>query len=330
MSGLEAILWWMLLVVGLAGSALYSGLETGTYRLNRVRLHVFEQQRVTAAIRLARLVARPGTLLTTLLIGNNITNYLGTASLTVILASRGLGDWQIIATNVLILTPILFVFGETIPKDLFAAHSDKLMYRFSGPLLLSQRLFTVMGLLPVIEWLTRLAMRITGTHQGLATIHPRRKVEVLVQEGVGYGLLSPEQSAIVERVLDLSGRQVRDEMVPWSRVMTLSVQDGPDRLRALADSTPRSRFPVLDAAGELVGVVNVTDALLHRRDQCPPIEQLMTRPVTLDADTPLRTALSQLQTGHQPLAVVTDRDRPVGIVTVKDLVEPITGELANW
>ena len=324
------IFWWVLMVAGLMGSAIYSGLETGTYSLNRVRLHLLDQQKVISAKRLARLMSQPASLLTTLLIGNNITNYLGTAGLTVILENGQLAHWKIILFNVIFLTPLLFVFGETLPKDVFAAHCDKLMYRLSGFLLFSQRLFRAIGLELLIMGLIRLLLRATGAPRKIVVLHPRRKFEVLVKEGMECGLLSEEQSAIVERVLELAGRQVSHEMVPWSRVTTISINDDAAKLWQLAEDTGQSRFPVVDSGSQAVGVVCMTDALMHEKSQVPPIRELMSPPLVLDAAMPLRAALRQLQKSHKALAIANDHGRAIGIVTVKDLVEPIVGELANW
>ncbi len=87
--------------------------------------------RYPSALILRRMLDNPTTLLTTLLIGNNIANYLGTASLAVILAGYGIGDWRAMLINTVVVTPTLFVFGETLPKDLFSAHADWLMYRLA-------------------------------------------------------------------------------------------------------------------------------------------------------------------------------------------------------
>ena len=84
MSGLEILFWSVMMALGLAGSAIYSGLETGAYSLNRVRLQVLSHKNNKAARLLERLVTRPVLLLSTLLIGNNLTNYMGTAGLTVL------------------------------------------------------------------------------------------------------------------------------------------------------------------------------------------------------------------------------------------------------
>ena len=79
-----------------------------------------------------------------------------------------------------------------------------------------------------------------------------------------------------------------------------------------------------------MGLIDVFDALLHTPETCPPIRELMGESQTVAADRPLRTALQEFQAQNFTIAVVTDRGRPVGVVTVKDLVEPITGDLSSW
>ena len=273
---------------------------------------------------------RPAALLATLLVGNNVSNYLGTAGLAVILEAMQLSDWQSILLNTLIVTPLLFVFGETLPKDTMASHSDRLMPPLTPLLTWSNRLFTWCGVVPLIQLFSGGVLRLLGQDSRDAAFPPRRRVEMLVREGVGHGLLSDEQSAIADRVLRLGNRTVSQEMVPWAEVIKLSSGDTSDRIWDLADRSSRSRFPVIDAKGKLLGAVDVFEALLHRRESCPPLPQLTRRCITVAADTPLRTALQWLQKDGQSLAVVEDHGRPVGLITIKDLVEPITGELTSW
>ena len=329
MSLWESGLWWAMMFGGLIGSALYSGLETGSYRLNRVRLQILEHKGRRAAKALQQLLHQRELLLCTLLVGNNVANYMGTAGLAVILEDWGLTDTQVVLLNVLIITPLLLIFGETLPKDLFAAYGDRLMYRFAGFLQVSRSVFTWTGLLPLVlavsHGLTRL---MGGRHVG--PFHPRRQVHALVQEGVGHGVLSDAQSAMVERVLELSGRCVADEMVAWKDVIRVGESDPPAVLWRLADQTSYSRFPVVNADGKVVGLLHLRDALTHTPDTCPSIRNLIAPVETLNAQTPLREALSHIQSHRKALAIVIRQGKPVGIVTIKDLIEPITGELASW
>ncbi|MEX0743957.1 MAG: hemolysin family protein [Phycisphaeraceae bacterium] len=331
MTGMEMTFWTSLMLTGFVASALYSGLETGAYSLNRVRLQIFAHQQHRSAGLLRRMMDNPVSLLTTLLIGNNIANYMGTAGLAVLLEGWGFGQWQAVLLNTLIVTPVLFVFGETLPKDLFAVYADRLMYRLAPVLEASRRLFTWTGLVPLISLISRGVMAGLGERAAVKPFHPRRQVQVLVREGVGYGLLSDDQSAMVERVLGLASRRVADEMVPWREVIAVNVDDPPEVLWTLADRTSRSRFPVVDAARNVVGEVSVTDALLHTPATCPPIRELARPAASVPSTLPLRRALAELQRRKTAMAIVVDdRGRPVGILTIKDCVEAITGELASW
>ncbi|MEM9420627.1 MAG: CNNM domain-containing protein [Planctomycetota bacterium] len=330
MTTAETLFWIGIMLAGFIGSAVYSGMETGAYTLNRVRLQVLADRGQSAAVALRKLVDKPATLLATLLIGNNVANYLGTAGLAVILESMALSEWQSIVLNTLIVTPLLFVFGETLPKDTMAAHSDRLMPPLTPVLTGSRWLFTATGLVPLIQLFSAGVLKLLGQPGTDRGFPPRKRVEMLVREGVGHGILSDEQSAIVDRVLRLGGRTVRQEMVAWNDVLSVKVSDPPSRLWDLAHRSSRSRYPVTDAQGKVVGLIDVFDALLHDQESCPPIGELMTEPYTLPPEMPLRQALQHLQAHSIAIAVVAEGPRPVGVVTVKDLVEPITGDLRNW
>jgi len=323
-------MWIALSALGVAVCGLFAGLETGVYSLNRVRLHLLSHQGHSSAAVLAKLVSHQGRLLATLLIGTNIATNLATSAMGLIFHQWMHEDWQVIAATVLIETPLLFIFSETLPKDLFAAHADRLVYPFAKPIAVLTWLLTVTGILPLISLISHLTMKALGAPSGEIPFHPRLLVTSLVKEGLGSGLLSDEQSAIVDRVMALAGRTVRDEMVAWEDVMLLLVDDKPTRLWELAERTSHGRLPVMDHGGQVVGVVRVMDALMHEQDHCPTIEQLMHAPLLLDAKMPLRQAMGQLQTEGNALAIVVEEDQPIGIVSIKDLVEPITGELTSW
>lgn len=325
------ILWIVLMLIGFIGSAIYSGLETGAYRINRVRLEILAHENNVAAKRLHRLLHAPTTLLTTLLIGNNVANYLGTAGLAVILERAGVGEAKTIILNAVLVTPILFVFGETLPKDLFAAHADRLMYPFARVLDASRSIFKWTGLLGVVMLFSNHLIRALGPkHEDIAALHPRRRVTDLVSEAVGHGLISDEQSSMVQRVLALGHVTVADEMTPWRQVQRVSIDADIDALHAKVDITGRTRYVVVDGSGAAVGVIDAVATLLAARQRDVTIRDMTAELPTYPRKTLLRDALADMQQRRVALAVVTDRNKPVGIVTLKDLVEPLTGELTTW
>ncbi|MEM7681121.1 MAG: CNNM domain-containing protein [Planctomycetota bacterium] len=330
MTAADVAIWSALMLLGFAGSALYSGMETGCYQLNRIRLHVRAQRDERAAKSLSRLLNRPAVLLTTLLLGNNIANYLGTFSLSLLLEGSGLSPLQTIVLNTIIVTPLLFVFGEVLPKDLFGAAADRIMYPMAKVLTTSRILAYTTGLGFVVQAFSALCLRMVGQSSGMTVLHPRRRFGQLVREGVGYGLLSDEQSGLAERVLASAGRKIGDEMIPWKRVLTLQHNDPVDRVRELADRTGRSRFPLVQGK-KVVGVVNAVAYLARTGPPPASLQELAEPAVHLRAQAPLRSGLARMQQQHVGLAIVVDpQGQPVGIATVKDLIEPITGELTAW
>ncbi len=125
MTTIEILGFGVLALVGLLLSALFSGLETGLYTLNPVRLTVRAAHGDPSAVRLRQELARQNRMLSTLLIGTNAASYLCSYALAVLLHGAGLKDWALIGWEAVILTPLLFVFAETLPKDLFRTHTDR-------------------------------------------------------------------------------------------------------------------------------------------------------------------------------------------------------------
>lgn len=324
------IFWVILMLLGFLGSALFSGMETGAYRLNRVRLYVQASRGRSSAKSLERIVAKPSSLIGTLLIGNNLCNYAGTAGQGIILASMQLPVWQAVLINTFLVTLVLFIFGETLPKDLFAAHCDRLMYPLARVLVFLRVLFTWTGVLPIVVVISELAIRLVGKAEGGA-LTPRKRVEQMVREGAGVGLISSEQTQLAQRALSLSKRRVLSECTPWQQVLTVSERTDRAGLCRMVDQTPRSRMPVVDGRGRILGVVDMIDALLVDTADPLPVQTAMKDAVYLPASTTVRQALTQMQREHIGLAIVRRPDgKPAGVVTVKDLIEPLTGEIVNW
>ena len=324
------ILIWALAVGAIIASGLFSGLETGIYSLNRVRLHILEHQRNRNARIIQYLMANSSTLLVTLLISNNIVNNLATSAVGKILGNAGCSSLEIIVYDILILTPLLFIFAETLPKDLFNVHADRFVYPFARFLLMIKWALTLCGILPLATLLGSLTMRLLGGNSKAVVFHPRMQVATLVREGVGYGLLSDEQSALTGRVLRLVHCSLEDEMTPWSDVVRLDITATTDTIWDYARKSSLSRYPVIDEQGNVQGMMSLHETLLYGKDNCPPIRELLQPLPQMDVTVPLRVALRQLQDSQSAMGLVVKDNKPVGIVTVKDLVEPITGELTSW
>ncbi len=328
MTAIEITLYGGITAVGLALSALFSGMETGIYTLNRVRVAVRAGELERRALRLQRLLVRPARTLSTLLIGNNIANYLGSFGLAAILNGVGMEPGLAIAVNAGVLIPLLFIFGETLPKDLFRTHTDLWSYALSGFLVTCQRVFTWTGLAPLVEAFGHGVGRLIGGQTSVSA-SARQRMSRLIKEGVGTGVLTHTQITLMDRALGLRERTVGNEMIPWRAVATIRRSEDLAARKRKLRNIDFTRVPVIEADGRAASVMSVLDALIHPD---APTDEL-TRPcLEFEPSLGLMEALRSLRHTRQSMAIVVDprTRRPVGIVTLKDLVEPLTGELAAW
>jgi CBS domain containing-hemolysin-like protein len=320
--------WLGLVLFALALSALFSGLEIGVYTLNRVGLAVRVGRGDKRAILLDRELARPDRVLPTLLVGNNIANYLGGLGIAEILDGRAFGPLAAVALNAGLLLPATFLLGETLPKDLFRAFTDRWTYHFGRYLQVWRIALTIVPFVPILGWLGRVATALLGGDRREALVEPRQRITQLVQEGAHAGVLSEGQTTLAERALTLRGRTVGGEMTPWAKVSVVPLGAAPALRSEILRRSGASRLPVVDGQGRVVGVLTALDAILQ---PSAPTETLMAPPVFFRPGQSALETLRVMRTGRTRLGIVAEapRGRPIGVIAIKDLVEPLTGQLAG-
>jgi putative hemolysin len=328
---------WILLglaLVGLVGSALCNGTELGLYSLNRVRLslRVAGDKPQRRALVLKHELDRPGRALATLLIATTIFGDLAATGLSAALERMGYSEGAVVALTVFILTPLVFVFTEMIPKELFRTEADRLTYTLAGLLWFMRWVLTVTLVLPLVELMVRGLTRAMGWPGGAVELTLRERVTALLKEGTQGGALSESQATMLDRALALKNTTVGDEAQPWSKVVVVSPRWDRARVLEVIRKHAYSRYPVVDLAGNVIGIVEAVDVALENK----PIAALMKPALTLRAGAPVSEGLVQLGDAGAKMGVVLGTGKgaeagpPIGIVTAKDLVEPLTGELAAW
>lgn len=328
MDELPLAAWVLLALVGMVLSFLCSGLETGIYTLNPIGLEVRLGRGDSAARQLAREIARPARVIATLLVANNIANYLVSLGLAEVLARGNLGPFASMAVNGAIGLAVGFLLCETLPKDLFRTFTDRWTY-LGWPFLRAWRIaLTATGVLPLVTVIGDLVTRRVGGSDEAALSGPRAKVSTLIKEGIDAGVLSERQWSFAERALALRGITVADEMTPWSKVATVAVEADGARREAVLRKSGASRLPVVGPDGRVVGILSALDAILN---PALSTERLMTPPIRFGPRENTLEALRRLRSARARLGVVVDEGngRPRGVVAIKDLVEPITGQLAG-
>ncbi len=324
-----------LAMIVLAG--VFEGAETGVYRLSRLRLRLGVERGRWSALLLAHAMHDSTGLLLSLLIGTNLVTYIATGlvlSLFVpVVGSERAAEFY----TTLVLTPFLFLFAQLIPKNLFLQRANALT-SFVAPLLyVVQKLLTWCGVVPLLKWLSDALARLIGSpgSSGMAvTSSQSHQVRAILRDTKEEGLLSDVQTQMIDRIASIPSVRLGMVMVPMSRVHTIGIRS--DRAALLAELAKRAttRLPVWrDTPTEIVGFIHVYQVLASG-EEFTNLEKFLLPMRGLDADTSLTDAINIMRQEQLKIVLVTRRrgrrDVPLGIVTMKDLVEELLGELVEW
>jgi len=316
-----------LIVAAICLAGFHSGNETGFYTVNRLRLRLRAELGERSARALQRLVSRPQILISTVLVGTNLGIYVATVLCTDKLRELGLAMRADFWSSI-ILPPIFLVCADMTPKSLFQHHADCLMYRTVWPLRVSEVVFTPFSFF--LRFFSRLPQFLLR-HR----IVPRTAAitsdafRFYLSEGAAHGALTSFQRTMAENILRLKSVPVGATMTPLGKTVMISEDASGEELEQVLRTHRYSRLPVWRGSRErIVGAINVLDVASAQR---PEVRALVRSVPAVQEGTSVAEALSLLRREKQQFAVVTAREgRAVGIVTAKDLVEEIVGELDAW
>ncbi|MFN0007059.1 MAG: CNNM domain-containing protein [Planctomycetota bacterium] len=319
-----------LVLLGLLGTAIYECSETAFYCVSRARIDVEARQGHRTSKIIRRLLQQDTAFLISVLIGTNLMLEMLTWSAEDLLRGLGWPDWGVRTALLGILTPLVFFLCEILPKDL-ARRRPHALLSFTAPLALVSR-YLFWPLERLLYVLTLALTRLAGFEPRLLSIvRGREAVLRLLSEGASEGAILPHAELMARNVLKLRSIAVERCMIPWKSVQTLRlVAPGSDAAGSyeLVARSPFTRVPVEDEKGAVLGYVHQLD-VLSEGEGTPVVEHL--RPAMfLPSGTSVDKALARLRGGGQRLAIVGEAERPEGLVTLKDLLEEISGDLAGW
>ena len=319
------VVWPIVLAAATVLSALFSGMETGIYVMNKVRLELRAEAGGRDAQRLRRLLKKPNNLLSVLLIGTNIANYSVAFALTAMFdlgKMGGLAEWYALVSGTL----LLFVLGETVPKTVFHRLAETLTYRLGWTITAADWVFKLTGLsyfMRAASWLVMLPVR-----RKQSTVAVESRLGDVFAEGQASGVLTHMQAVMVDRVMHIADVTLADVMVPIRKAICIRRDTAHEVLVRVLRKHNFSRVPVLDDAGDVVGILDVYDVLIDAPAAIPA--ERMTAPLNLPSDMTVTEALYAMRRDGNMMAVAQKDSKAVGIVTIKDLVEEIVGELEEW
>ncbi len=324
----------LLILLFFGASALFSGLETGGYLLNRIRLRFRARHGNRAARRLQSVLGDAHRFIFTVLIGNNIANYLLSREVTQLYSRANVGTqsgqhfgylpWSAEAAATLTLMLPLFFFAELLPKNIFRHHPNRLMYSYSGFLALADRLLRPLTVL--LKGLFNLLTGGRGRSEALSAFTlSLQGLREYFSSGVQQGSLSDRQHGMIDNLVSMHRIAVRDIMQPAASLSSISekatVQQVIELMRRRhVDQVAVYRGSVRNLSG-LISLFDLMDPQLQPSDGIKPRVRKLVR---LSADLPLTRAFRRLRSKGTLAAAVMDRStRTVGLLHLRDIARYI-------
>ncbi len=323
------MLYLIFIILALFLGFISSGSEMGLYCVNRLRLNSRAETGRAGAKSLLLLTQHPGEAINTILIANNITHYIATASCAALLIEVGM-EHRADFYSTLILAPAMVVFTEIMPKSLFFRHSDVLMYRLATWLRLAGMIFK--PLLLLLSGVHNIIARLAGARMtGFRYHFTPEKLRFFFSRGVEAGVVSNYQHKMMNNVLRVKNTTLdRTATIPLQNVVMVPEAASFVQVHTLLEKHNYSRIPVFrDVPENIIGIINLIDIVEagSRKD----VTNIMQEPVYVKKTDSVAHALYVLQRSSRQMAVVLDAGgKAEGICTVKDLVEEIVGEIYDW
>jgi putative hemolysin len=317
----ELLLVVMLLGIGLRLSAFFSGGETGFYRLSLPRVSIDAQAGDPVARRLLWYARHPARYVATTLVGNNLANYLVTFAISMgVMTVFGRVSELLDVISTLLLAPVIFLFGELLPKNLYYRAPLYLLRRDSK--LFGMFYFLFLPLSMPLVWMTMLLGRLNPQPNPRTDLMlGRSRLVQLMSQGRREGVLTEVQSRLASGVLQIAPQSITDSVIPSDRVLGVEETTSRDDLLSFARSYGTSLVCLRQSGSEdgWFAYLRVVDLAVDSR----PVAALVTPMPVIAASASKLDALQQLQAEGALQGVVRRGEQTLGVISTRGLVEQL-------
>ncbi len=306
-------------------SAFFSSSETALTACSEALLHQHSTEGSKKVDRVVKLQSKRESVISAILLGNNLVNILASAIATNLLVSQ-YGSSGIIYATVL-MTVLIFIFAEVLPKTYAIRHSDTLVLTLAPGMQLAVWILSPVNILihKVISTFLKFGSKKTKT----GTIEHLRGAILLADT---KGEMPKDGKNMLEGVLDLENVEVAEIMTHRSQIVSLSINESVKNILEFAISNPYSRIPLWkDNPDDIAGFIHIRDLLrISNNNMQFKLEKILQTAWFIPETTTLSAQLSAFRDKNQQIAFVVDEYGVLqGIVTLEDILEDIVGKIED-
>ena len=319
------IIYLILVIIFLIMAGFFSGAETGLVAVNRIKAMIHEEKGSKSAKILTRILKKPNDFLSTTLIGTNICVVSSTIILTSLL-KRYYNDGTAVLMSTVILTPVILIFSEVVPKSVFLASATNLSLKIAYGVRFFMIIFR--PLISFISIFSRFVMFIFKIKHSDKIFNVNKDViQQVFKWSTREGVLEEEELKFVESILSTHKVTAREIMVPLVDVVSLEASKPLSMVVELMDKSGFSRIVVYEErVDNITGYISCKDLIYSSKDHT--IKELMRECVYIPETKPVDLLLVDIQKQKVPIVFVVDEYGGCsGIITNEDILEVIVGEI---
>ncbi len=327
----------IILIISVMAAGLYAGAETGMYQLSRLRTRLGIQHKKWLYILLGKCLNDKNPMLITLLIGTNISHYFATSMAAMLILSHNVNESAAQWLTMIVITPILFLFSELLPKNIFFRYADKLMPKVSPILYISQVILKCTGFSWAIGIISKQKWALSSANSSDSDSIFSTHIRNILRETNQECLLSSTQNDLIYRVSGISQLRLASVMTPITHVQKLDQDSRKNDLENKLKLFEFTRYPVYSHKKiTITGYIDIYQCLSSKND-FDNLDEFVHPICKMSAKLTIPEAISKMQKENAQIALVIKSSsfakaepKPIGIVTMKDLIEEIVGDLSQW
>lgn len=315
-------------VVLLMLSAFFSSTETAFSSVSKVRLKTLADNGNKKAQTALYVSERYSKALTTILVGNNIVNIANSALATVFFV-RLLGDAQGSVISTIVITIVVLIFGEVLPKNIAIGKAESICMTFAPLLKFLMVILTPISI--VLMGINKLYEKIAKKENAFEPSVTEDELKYIIESIEEEGVLEQQESELVQSALEFDEKTAEEILTPRVDMAAIDIDDPIEEITEFVLKERYSRIPVYrDNIDKIIGVLHTRDYLevLINSKEKPNIEAMLQPAHFIYKTKKLSALLADFKYNKIHLAVVTDDYGGIlGIVTMEDLLEQIVGEI---
>ena len=328
-----ATLWpFIAVIILLSFSGFFSGSETALTAASRARMHALEKEGDIRAARVNKLLGNRESLIGAILLGNNLVNILASSLATAVFIDL-FGDAGVPAATAM-MTVLVLVFAEVMPKTYAISNADNLAMGVSRPISLLVR--TLSWIVAIIQAIVSFTLRLFGirTDEGMVSAEEEIRGAIDLHHSEG-GVETADRHMLVG-ALDLKDLTVADLMIHRKSISMIDAEDSPREIVMAALSSPHTRLPLYRGTqDEIIGILHAKDllrAIAPMRGELDTldIESLLREPWFVPETLTVQEQLDAFLKKRSHFALVVDEYGALeGLITLEDILEEIVGDIRD-